>query len=262
MRDDIFASRTFELGPLLDGGRFGPEVVARSHLFMLPEKVPDVFLTFGQDLLFKGLFQLPFDKVFYEFYAKDYFEDTEDCERISLLCLKERVDRIQDKYRLQLSEFSECVGLFQYIRLNDKSWQQYSDPIIFGIGKTCSECHIARFPHDEERAGFVVPWCLAMTGMLNYSALIDKKIIIPTKIHRARWGKPPLYDFHIVRLEHIDSIRRPPIGTHAPPALHWRRGHFRRLASKIIPVSPCLVGDARYGIVEKAYDATRLEEVP
>lgn len=45
------------------------------------------------------------------------------------------------------------------------------------------------------------------------------------------------------------------IGTHGSPRMHWRRGHFRRLDDRIIPVSPCIVGTAGNGVITHEYRA-------
>lgn len=45
------------------------------------------------------------------------------------------------------------------------------------------------------------------------------------------------------------------IGTHNSPRMHWRRGHFRRLDGRVIPVSPCIVGTAGTGVITHEYKA-------
>ena len=45
-----------------------------------------------------------------------------------------------------------------------------------------------------------------------------------------------------------------PVGTHASPAMHKRRGHFRQLKSgKIVWVRSAIVGKAEHGVVTKDY---------
>jgi hypothetical protein len=48
------------------------------------------------------------------------------------------------------------------------------------------------------------------------------------------------------------SVSGKEIGVHSSPRLHWRRGHFRKLASgKTVHVRPCLVGDVSKGRIDR-----------
>jgi len=68
-------------------------------------------------------------------------------------------------------------------------------------------------------------------------------------------GKPPLFDWHTVKIEPSKPKSAHQGGTHATPRLHDRRGHIRRLPNgKTCWVKPCKVGDASKGVVFKDYE--------
>lgn len=68
-------------------------------------------------------------------------------------------------------------------------------------------------------------------------------------------GKPPLFDWHTVKIEPSKPKTAHQGGTHATPRLHDRRGHIRRLPNgKTCWVKPCKVGDASKGVVFKDYE--------
>lgn len=74
-------------------------------------------------------------------------------------------------------------------------------------------------------------------------------------IRRQAAGKPPLLEYRVIKLR---AAREAPAiglgGTHAPPRLHFRRGHFRKLGEKTVPVAPCLVGSKERGLIIKDYE--------
>ena len=68
-------------------------------------------------------------------------------------------------------------------------------------------------------------------------------------------GKPPLFDWHTVKIEPPKPKTDHQGGTHASPRLHDRRGHIRRLPNgKTCWVKACKVGDASKGVVFKDYE--------
>lgn len=256
MNENIFLSRAFELGQF--GSSF-TEVLRTFHLFMFPERIPDVFLEFGQSLVLNGTFRLPFEKVLLEFYAKYVLSETETIEdRCVLLCRQAPVSHFQIHLYAKLeNSFPLAIAVSYYSRFGGE-WEGQNDPIIFYVGRPCDKVHMSfSSKHIKDHVYHLIPLCLAAVGLLGYGSLVLKDVIIPTKLQRKRRNLP-IYDFRIVQIGLPDSIRKPSIGTHASPALHWRRGHYRRLETGIVPVSPCLVGDARNGIIEKAYDVTDL----
>lgn len=76
-----------------------------------------------------------------------------------------------------------------------------------------------------------------------------------TNRKRAAKGKPPLFDWHTVKIEHKAAQSQRLGGTHASPRLHDRRGHWRTYANgKRGWVKPCKVGDPSKGVVFKDYE--------
>ena len=111
----------------------------------------------------------------------------------------------------------------------------------------------------SQEALAAVDLCLSL-GVDNGIEQFDS-VAAPTKLNRKRErkGKPPLYEYKILRLPGGGGPRKahgPSQGTHhASPRFHLRRGHLRRLRSgKVTWVRPTSVGDRTRGAVEKAYD--------
>jgi hypothetical protein len=80
----------------------------------------------------------------------------------------------------------------------------------------------------------------------------------PVKLNekRARAGKPPLKDFHIVDLARRYRVANPLPGTGEPRhrvRLHFRRGHWRHFETSKTWVKWCLVGNPDMGFIAKEY---------
>lgn len=244
---DAFLSRTFELVPQYDNLMLALKI---PHIFMFREQIPNLFGEIGANLLDIGELRLPFNEVFYEFYAKNVFTSRPELtnERFVLYCL----------FTSHHVNFS--ISINSYFKMNGK-WNTTAKnkPLRIFYSEDKSGIRIER-PKEylDDSFNAILHTFLTATGSLAYSS--QKQVAIPTKLHKARRDKPPLYNFRIVELRHSNTVISPPIGTHASPALHWRRGHYRRLLDKIVFVKPCLVGRLENGIVEKMYDATKLGE--
>lgn len=73
---------------------------------------------------------------------------------------------------------------------------------------------------------------------------------------RIRKNKKPSIEFKLITVDgkKPDNIKAPPLGTHASPRQHWRRGHWRHYASgKTVFIDPMLVGDEKNGKIVKDY---------
>lgn len=89
----------------------------------------------------------------------------------------------------------------------------------------------------------------------------DFHISVPTKREvqvnrkKIRKGKAPTVEFRLVKIEPSKpKLPTIPHGTHASPKQHWRRGHWRNLASgKRVFIKPMLVGDEKNGKIIKDY---------
>lgn len=91
---------------------------------------------------------------------------------------------------------------------------------------------------------------------------VQANISIPTKEEieknkkRIAKNKKPLVEFKLITIDgkKPDPLRAPPVGTHASPKQHWRRGHWRHYASgKTVFIDPMLVGDEKNGKIVKDY---------
>jgi hypothetical protein len=67
--------------------------------------------------------------------------------------------------------------------------------------------------------------------------------------------KSPTIEFRLIKIDgYKPQLPTLPQGTHASPRQHWRRGHWRNLASgKRVFVKPMLVGDEKNGKIIKDY---------
>lgn len=89
---------------------------------------------------------------------------------------------------------------------------------------------------------------------LNVYRGIDNKPFINRK-RRAK-DKPPVYDWITVELAPSAPRKEHQGGTHASPARHERRGHFRKYPSgKIAWVKPTWVGSLERGLIVHDYKA-------
>ena len=67
-------------------------------------------------------------------------------------------------------------------------------------------------------------------------------------------GKPLQYEWKTIEIGIVKPRKAHQGGTHAPPRLHERRGHLRKLKSgKQVWIKPCKVGDASRGTVFHDY---------
>lgn len=113
---------------------------------------------------------------------------------------------------------------------------------------------------DFENAGAQLcgAWLFSALGVINSAGVDQTHIPAPRWLNakREKKGKGPIYGFNWVTID-TSSLKIPGVslgGNHAPPRLHWRRGHVRRLRSGVITtVRPCLVGDVTRGAVDKSY---------
>jgi hypothetical protein len=82
-------------------------------------------------------------------------------------------------------------------------------------------------------------------------------IRVPYKLNaaRARRGKPPISDYHIINLRVRERVKPPdePENHHRSPRLHFRRGHWRHFVSHKTWIKWTLVGDPDLGFIDKEY---------
>lgn len=97
---------------------------------------------------------------------------------------------------------------------------------------------------------------IALLSAKGASSIVEEPSAALNKA-RERKGLCPLFRHTVVKVEAYSQTGRPIRlgGTHASPALHWRRGHVRDLRSgKKAPVKPCLVGKPEFGVIRHDYE--------
>lgn len=98
----------------------------------------------------------------------------------------------------------------------------------------------------------------AICVMLDSKVAETQVVRQPTALNekRAKTGKLPLYDYHIVDLSRRHRAARP-LGSGAPTGrhvrCHFRRGHWRHFEKHRTWINWMLVGDPDLGFVEKEY---------
>jgi hypothetical protein len=88
----------------------------------------------------------------------------------------------------------------------------------------------------------------------------DDIVINKKRLHK---NKKPLIEFKLITIDgkKKDTLPSIPIGTHASPRQHWRRGHYRHYSSgKTVFIDPMLVGDEKNGKIIKDYAVGAYED--
>lgn len=106
--------------------------------------------------------------------------------------------------------------------------------------------------HDE------ITMLIQACSVINCANVSMVDIGVPTALNRKRQekGKQPFFSYKVLQLS--DARRESRTGDggsrHASPRLHLRRGHLRRLASKVVWGRPSMVNPgSRIGVVLKDY---------
>lgn len=231
-------------------GRLNPEdtiknLLTRSHKFLVTGANISVFAEFGDQLITSKLLRLPFDEVLFEFATDG------SSERIAV-------------FGTNCEGFMDHnAALIPYARDRLGNWAGGIDYIIYLNFESCSwECSkkYETDPIFAERQWVVADIFAGIIAMINSDKIPAENVQVPRKLSRARdkANRPPIFDYTVLDLSNTSTTRNDRGGTHAPPTLHWRRGHLRRLPGKLVPVSPCLVGDIENGITVKDYNARNL----
>lgn len=225
------------------------------------DELPFVLTEFGVDLTKRDLLRLPFERVIFEY---DSLSDDKNYNRYVYLCHERPAQEAWCD--LEPMDFSEKIIEVISLRRDASEWWQplSPKPIVISSYQIYAVPPVKNYRDygdnfDAYVSGDTVA-CMIGCVALSASCFTTTDVIIPTKLQQARLraGRPALYEYKIVNLSATTEVRRPSIGTHSSPMLHWRRGHYRRLTAsgRLVPVAPCLVGDAANGISDKAlYDA-------
>jgi hypothetical protein len=101
-------------------------------------------------------------------------------------------------------------------------------------------------------------------AVLNCVNVNTELIMPPAKLNKRKLkrGKLPIYEYHILVLKRRVKAAVPLGGTSESPRVHLRRGHIKRRKTGSFWWQPCVVGDPKRGVVEKAYRADDLMKCP
>jgi len=205
-----------------------------------------------------GVFQLPFDNVYYEGSA-DLESGRLTAGVIASTQAATADEReVTDEYMLVFRPF---------IHRPDGAWV---DTGVLGVVRPNADVdfHTSReyaFGDEMQRGDGVkhllyaaMRLVLSGTVALQSKDTATERIEAPTRLNgrRAKRGKPPLFEHRIVRVapDLSDVLVSGSPRTRRSPRLHWRRGHVRTLHSGgKVSVSPCLVGRGDYSFVDHDY---------
>lgn len=246
-----FDMRAWELArfPQLKGSHFWQDLLKTSHKFLIGNAVWQDCWEFGNSLITNRQFALPFDKIILE-----CVEPINPSRRIVYCCFNASHGTITAVPFLRLDD-NNWVGGFDYYLDLDQTCQPKPR---WGFKDTWVSPSAPEVLRDQAQLNSdVVTAIVALLGVKNLrSELVEVPRAVAKK--RALSGRPPLFEYRVVDLDQATYNRVDHGGTHATPALHWRRGHFRQLSDKLVPVAPCLVGSIENGFVWKDYDGRKL----
>jgi hypothetical protein len=223
--------------------------LVKAHKFLLSDGTSEAMADFADQLIVNDAFVLPFDPVLLEFRPEV------GTDRIVFLATKTPKDNVMI-VPFRRPPDGRWDGGFDYhvvLDRKERCWhpsRKYHatlDPIWYG---------------KERLVADIFGGTIALLTTKNCD--LSSQVTVPMKIQKSREksSKPPLFDYHVVKLTPSPSRRSGDLGgTHRSPALHWRRGHLRHLGQRLVPISPCLVGDILNGFVRKDYDASALNVV-
>lgn len=246
------------------------DVAAQGNVFLVDGLLlnNERLIDFGFELMREGLFRMPFEWTTIEI-VNAQFAFPAPC-RLFMFCLEGNgiaMGRELEKIHRDEGQCQVAVGYFAYT-----ADRRMVSPGLFlldmhglKVGELsflCQTVDIERpVPNDEVMEMLRI----LRTALCAFVALINSKsaeVVVrqaSEKLNksRAKKGKRPLPDVRYVDVPRRQVGGGGAGGSHASPRMHWRRGHFRHLNDRVVPVSPCLVGVAENGVVKQVYRARR-----
>jgi len=248
MKHSPYDMRSWELQRATNSVEF-LETLRKSHKFLFGNTHWDICWEYGNYLITKRILKLPFNEVLFEYVEGD----AKSRRRLTFIAYN--------------AKSNEDILVIPFARHDNSSWTGGPDYcLILDQTKQPQPKWDANYLYEttndllfRNQHLILSDIFTATLGLLNMKDSEKTLVEVPDKLHKARKGKPPLYEYRFVELTTKNYEREYRGGTHASPALHWRRGHYRHLANnKIVPVAPCIVGTIESGIVEKSYDGRSL----
>ena len=256
------------------------KIAKNGQLFLVDATLllPDEHYDFGMELAKNKLLRMPFRNTIIEAYNADkvFADDPSDPngkapDRI-FLWVFERIgfayNMESDQVLIGEDESQLVIANAGYINGNAALFPGVAHLFIGGQNRRPELSFFRRF--GEKGTGLSdnsirdnttnLKWVTtSFVSLINSKSTQTTVSEPPEKLNkaRARRGKAPMLSVRYVDVPAIESTARGTGGTHASPRLHWRRGHMRRLADRLVPVSPCLVGSAEAGTVQQIYRARK-----
>ncbi len=115
---------------------------------------------------------------------------------------------------------------------------------------------LAKTEQLKDGAVFDAGIVCAFLKMLSCSNVRQEKIPAPVRLNksRAKKGRPPIFEYHVLKVPGSPGTGVDRGGSHASPRFHFRRGHVRKLSEERLTwVRDCAVGDIKRGAVDKEY---------
>lgn len=214
---------------------------------------PKEHIEFGLDLLARRMLRLPYDITFFScgdgFFvahtvpnnAEELMGDLEKWGHLDGLGLPKEKRKVPVPGSLHITKIVKEDGMcVPVIRVSTTGHYPAEN-------LECTWWDIAHVKGEkltEAEALGPVPIVCGLVAMLASKEVVSERIAPPEKVNkaRARKGRPKINDVYDVRISlAASSASASQGGTHASPRMHWRRGHYRRLGDKLVPVAPCLV---------------------
>jgi hypothetical protein len=228
---------------------------------------PREHVEFGLDLLARRMLRLPYDVTFFScgdgFFVAHAMPDNAEqlmgdlAEWGYLDGLPKEARKVPTPGELQIIKINIHEGAcIPTIRVNatghypadnlECTWWD-----ITGLASGKSEL-------SEAAACAPVSIVCGLVAMLASKEVTSERIAPPEKVNKARErkGRPKINDVYDVRINvRLAAASESGGGGHASPRMHWRRGHYRRLGDRLVPVAPCLVNasDAAAALDPKDY---------
>lgn len=242
--------------------------------------VPQEHTEFGLDMLTKGMLRLPFQTVFFS-CADGHFlagmlmqkPNEQTLAELSAILKDHGTELPQGTMEFLSTEGAGALTVVQLASDGEMLVPVSSVMVPSGAGSDgnlrlkfwtlADSVPSGSDLTQEERlsaAGFPVGRVCGIVALLMSRDVETKHIKAPDVLNkaRARKGKPRIGDTYEVRLKLSPSSSGPGHSSgngRASPRMHWRRGHYRRLRERLIPIPPCLVsaGDGADALMPKDY---------
>ena len=121
---------------------------------------------------------------------------------------------------------------------------------------------VMSFWDDDQTGGPVVLLLLKAFKVMACTNVVAVEEKPPAKLNKKRLRRQRTPEDSTWTLRITNSRKKYPLddeerGTHASPRLHFRRGHMRQYApEKYTWVTPCMVGIALDGVINKDYEVS------